>query len=111
GDEPGGVAGDKTAEDEPAAKEQERGAGGFGARRAAARPQARDEDEQRGRQEPRDLAAHQRVEEPRGTGRAAEAAARPALRPTVDPAEAVVAPDQVEDAVARRTADVGTVGR
>ena len=97
---------------EPAAPEQQRGRVRSVRLARHVQHEAGDEEDQRGGQQPRGLAAELGVEQAQPAGRAPPAAG---LAPAADaaglvagqPAEAVVAEDQVEDAVVLRAADVG----
>ena len=110
-----GQADDESDAHQGAAPQQESGPLAVG----AAGPQGDDEEDgthhQRAGEQPRHHVAERRVEEPGEAGRAPHAPGDPAAADAArlvarEPAEAVVAEDQVEDAVVLRPADVGAVG-
>ena len=99
----------RAGDEEPAAPEHERRTPAVGPLSADGRDQAGGERDQGGGEQPADLPAHLQVEEPEDPRRAAEAAsAGPAS--AADAAQAVVVPDQVEDAVVGRAADIRARG-
>ena len=109
------IAEDQPGADQPATPQQRGGTRPVRADRTPGHPQHGHQGQQRGRQQPADLAAELRGEQPRDAGRAAEAAATPApaadgpgLR-AVQAAETVVADGQLQDVVVRRPAEVGPV--
>ncbi len=111
-DDPLGEAQRDTGDDQPATPEQERGTGPVGAQGAPAQRDHGHQDDQRRGDEPGDLTAHLRVEYPGQTGLppAAAGASAPADAAglvAVEPSEAVVAEDEIEDAVVLRPADIG----
>src|SRR5271169_3057821 len=101
---------DDGGDDQPAAPQEQCSARPVGARSSPARPDAAEEREQRGRKQPRGLAAHQIVEQAQRAGCTTEASATPTPARTAaseDASEPVVAEDQVEDAVVGRAVDHG----
>ena len=100
-----------------APEEQRRAPAAVGARHATREPQQTAEEDQRGRDEPGDLAADLAVEHAGDAGDAPHAGRRPRVPPPptlpvslpVMPTEAVVAEDEVQDAVVLRAADVRAV--
>ena len=110
-DDPLAEAEHESGDEEPAAPEDERGAHAVGAGARAAPRETGDEQDERGRQQPRDLGAEL------GAEHAGEAGGTPTPGLTAAPAdaaglvageaaEAVVPEDQLEDAVVLRAADV-----
>ena len=111
-DDPLRVAQDETGDDEPGSPEEDTGSAAVRSRCAARCPEECGEEHECGGEQPGDLRAHLRPEEPRDPGRppisgASGSAAddAPRLVPG-EPAEAVVAEDQAEDAVVLRAAYV-----
>ena len=97
--------------EQPTAPQQQPSTSTVGARRTAPLPDPSGEREQRSRQQPRRLAAHDAVEQAQQPGRAAErTASAEATGPAwaalaEDPSEAVIAGDQIENAVVGRAVD------
>ena len=112
-DDPLRVAEDEARDDEPRPPNEHCSSSDIGTRRPPAEPERSDEEEQGGGEEPGDLRPHLRAEQPADAGR--PPAARLSRDTAVDDAaglvagetaEAVVAEDQLEDAVVLRAADV-----
>ena len=101
---------------QPSAPEHQRGSGPVGAAGPPAEGESADQQDQRARQQPRDLAAEVGVEHAEQPGRspapgaAGRAAADAARLVAGQAAETVVTEDEVEQAVVLRTADVRAVG-
>ena len=103
-------------DEEPSAPEDERGTHAVGAREPAAPCDAGDEKDQCRGQQPRDLRAELRTEHACDAGRAPHSGLTTRATDTAglvarQPAEAVVAEDEIEDAVALRVARAEGVGR
>ncbi len=116
-DDPLGEAQGEARDDEPAAPQHQRRSGPVRAGGSPAERERADSEDQRGRNEPGDLPTHLGVEHPGQAGcppATATGAAHPADAAglvAVEPPEAVVTEDQIEDAVVLGAADVGPRAR
>ena len=114
-DDAGGEAEDQRRHGERSAPQEQRRSCSIGPPGARGHDEATDQQDQRRREQPRDLAAEVDVEETVPPGRAPHRAGRPGPADATglvagEASQSVVAEDQVEDAVVLRSADVRPVG-